>query len=163
MEKFKLRGFLFDDVIEECTKITDYHKQILYLKYVLKEWINNGPRLDPNGDMLPRFPERIANEIGFREEVIDSEKQNLENTDSNLKRDFEIVTNELGIAHSVIQRYNKIKFAKVDYAKFEYLKVQQIADETRKKNKGLNYSQLGKKLGVSGTTAKRLCKYHNIV
>lgn len=83
-------------------------------------------------------------------------------TDSELKRENEMLTNELGNAHQVIKRYNKVKFAKIDYTQYPYSKVAEIADQTRKINKKLNFKKIAEQLGVSDKTAHSICNYHHI-
>ena len=65
-----VRGFLYEEVINECDKYKTEIDQVEYLKNVLIEWKNNKPRLDPNGDMIPRFGERIETEIEKRNDIL---------------------------------------------------------------------------------------------
>jgi hypothetical protein len=83
-------------------------------------------------------------------------------SEDELQRDNEMLTNELGNAHQVIKRYNKVKYAKIDYTKYPYSKVAQIADQTRKINKKLNFKKIAENLGVSDKTAHSICNYHHI-
>lgn len=82
--------------------------------------------------------------------------------DDELKRDNEMLTNELGNAHQIIKRYNKVKYAKIDYSRYPYNQVAAIADGTRKINKKLNFKKIAEKLGVTDKTAHNICNYHNI-
>lgn len=62
MEKYDLKGFKYKDIIEESKKFNLADKRE-YFNLVLKEWKVNRPRLDPNGELVPSFEERIEVEI----------------------------------------------------------------------------------------------------
>ncbi|MBK7105531.1 MAG: hypothetical protein IPH62_09625 [Ignavibacteriae bacterium] len=66
--EYNCRGFKFVDIMEECKKYDNFAKQIDYLKYVKKEWLNDPPLLDPNGPVGLPLDERLDNEINWREE-----------------------------------------------------------------------------------------------
>lgn len=67
---FDVRGFLYKDVLEECSNYKAVEEQIDYLRYVLREYQINPPRLDPNGEIKPSFKERIEIEIEYREKLL---------------------------------------------------------------------------------------------
>jgi hypothetical protein len=67
---FDVRGFLYEEVINECDKYKTVEDQIEYLQYVMTEWKFNRPRLDPNGDITPRFGERIETEIEKKKDIL---------------------------------------------------------------------------------------------
>jgi hypothetical protein len=66
-KEYDLRGFKFEDVMDECSKYSSLEEQIDYLIYVEKKWISERPLLDPNGPGRPNFEERIRAEIELRE------------------------------------------------------------------------------------------------
>lgn len=59
MKAFDLRGFIYEEILEESEKLKSDELKLEYFSYVLREWILNPPRLDPNGEMKPSFEERI--------------------------------------------------------------------------------------------------------
>jgi hypothetical protein len=65
-KEYDLRGFKFEDVMDECSKYSSLEEQIDYLIYVEKKWISERPLLDPNGPGRPNFEERIRAEIELR-------------------------------------------------------------------------------------------------
>lgn len=70
MENYNTRGFIYNDIMDECKKFKTDEEQLAYLNYVYKEWLNNRPRLDPNGDMYPRIWTKLENEIRTREHLL---------------------------------------------------------------------------------------------
>jgi len=60
---YDVRGFKFEDVLDESRKYSTPIEKIKYFKYVKKEWINNPPELDPNGPWAKPLDERLENEI----------------------------------------------------------------------------------------------------
>ncbi len=62
MGKYDLRGFRYKEIIEESKKFNLTEKRE-YFNLVLKEWKTNRPRLDPNGELVPSFEERIKEEL----------------------------------------------------------------------------------------------------
>ncbi|KAF0146142.1 MAG: hypothetical protein FD143_3347 [Ignavibacteria bacterium] len=71
---FDVRGFLYEEVINECDKYKTVEEQIEYLKYVLKEFKINPPRLDPNGEVKPNFKEKMEIEIEYREKMLNGKQ-----------------------------------------------------------------------------------------
>lgn len=76
-EKFKVREFILNEVMEECNSLKTIEAQIEYLNYVLKEYLINPPRLDPNGEINPTFKERMEIEIEYREKELLLRKQDV--------------------------------------------------------------------------------------
>jgi DNA-directed RNA polymerase subunit RPC12/RpoP len=70
--EYDLKNFVYDGIIKECNEYALIKRQIDYLSYVLLQWKNNPPRLDPNGEITPTFEERINNEILFRTILLDN-------------------------------------------------------------------------------------------
>lgn len=59
MKTFNLHGFLYQRITEELECFKTDEERLVYSSFVLKEWILNPPRLDPNGELKPSFEERI--------------------------------------------------------------------------------------------------------
>jgi hypothetical protein len=70
--EYDLKNFVYDGIIKECNEYALIKRQIDYLSYVLLQWKNNPPRLDPNGEITPTFEERINNEILFRMTLVNN-------------------------------------------------------------------------------------------
>lgn len=81
---------------------------------------------------------------------------------SQIQTDYDGLNKQFSIASTKIIRTNRIRYAKLDYSRFSASTVSISADETRKKNGKLNYSKIGKRLGVSDHTASNICKHFNI-
>jgi hypothetical protein len=99
------------------------------------------------------------NKITFIEHSIEEKK-----SDNEEKRDFEILNNELNVAHNRIKKYrDKLKYAKISYEKFTYSQVVEAVEKTKKRNGNINYSALARKLGLlNHHAAKKLCNFHGI-
>ena len=105
-EKFNLRGWIYDDIIEECNSYDEINKQIIYLKYVLTEWNTNRPRLDPNGTLFPIFENRIKMEIEKRE-IIKEEQENKKIEWAGTKGEFAAFVNDTYLSNK--GKYNSVR------------------------------------------------------
>lgn len=68
---YDVRGFKFEDIMEESKKFVAVMEKIKYLKYVKKEWVNDPPELDPNGPWAKPLDVRLENEIEVLEDEIE--------------------------------------------------------------------------------------------
>lgn len=68
---YDVRGFKFEDIMEESKKFVAVMEKIKYLKYVKKEWVNDPPEIDPNGPWAKPLDVRLENEIEVLEDEIE--------------------------------------------------------------------------------------------
>ena len=81
---------------------------------------------------------------------------------SQILNDYDGLNKQFSIASDKIKKTNKIRYAKLDYSRFTQGTVNNYANESRKRNGKLNFTEIGKKLGVSDHTAKNICKHFDI-
>jgi hypothetical protein len=71
--------FYREKIIEYANTLKTAEEQIIYLKYVRKEYRTNPPDLDPNYGIKPTLTKVLNEEIRFREELKNNPELNKEN------------------------------------------------------------------------------------
>ena len=149
--------FDIDKVLEYGNKIEDLEERKKYFKKVLKIKKNNKTILDHSiGDRERYFVEEVRAEI---EDINLSEIVEKKNVDKKENVD-EGINRELENSHVIIRRLKK----KLTVAKYGITQSQlyDIIEETRKKSGKVNYSAIGRELGVTNHTAETRCKHFNL-
>ena len=117
MENYNLRGFVYEDILDECKKY-DTVEQIRYLEYVLLKWETEEPEVNPNGEMIPSFEEKLMRRISYLKNRINEEDENKIQWEGS-KSDFaEFVVNEYykdtkkfgSVRNAAYRTFNKYKF-----------------------------------------------------
>lgn len=107
------------------------------------------------------YNELLINSLSNSKKVIElkTDNERLTKKINDISSRYEGVNNELRIAHkTILDLKKKIKFKNGITSS----QLEKIANSTRKKNGTLNYSAIGKHLGVSHHTAKQYCIENHI-
>ncbi|MCB9336462.1 MAG: hypothetical protein H6586_09945 [Flavobacteriales bacterium] len=155
--------------IEFANKLKSDKEKILFYDELLRNYKNKIKRgIVPDQDLYsnkPSYKKAIKKEIQILNDKIGNDEKGENSSEKIIAehvRDKEILNNQLAIAHNKIKKYNKIKYAKIDYDQLDRNRIQNIADNTRKRNGKLNFSRIAAEVGFSDNTVRRICKELNI-
>lgn len=112
---YDLRGFVYEDILEECKKFDNIKERLDYLYHIKNEWITKPPELDPNGELHPTFPEKIDLDIHKLEKKLEREKidnQNKLTVDTKREKRAKIVC-EKGCTADITRIFESMKKAEI--------------------------------------------------
>ena len=106
--------------------------------------------VDEKGNLY--FDDETASDSDTGENLPESSKK----VTSELEKDNESLNRELEASHKIIKSLRKRGKSKI--GGLTDAEIEKIADQTRKQNGKINYTSMGKKLGVSRETVQREIK-----